>query len=370
MAAASCRASDLGGDWVSELVHRSLRPCSADADSFPECLASLCESLLRGAVLVAGDERHRLVEVEAYLCTQDERHRDLFTHCDELQRTAGQWYFHRSGSSFRGGTYKGLDLTIGHPRGEWLGGVLIRSIAPLSSSSVSTDLEDENGSAGASAEPVDTERSVIEGPCNCVDHLLRCCGAPDIITLVRSPVFRPSAGAPSGVLRLERRLSADGSPRSTWERKEAEAAEERIVRGPRVGLSLKRLSSRPELVSFVARPYRFMRRPESLRKAKHALFLFQLHEARRRRAELRSSDAGSLAQGQEDEILRVARFCSVTAASARKWSAVYDAFDAERWREESFGGRALSVEEECRMLVTCLRRDGHARAAPASRDTL
>jgi len=38
---------------------------------------------------------------------------DPFTHKDPLQQTCGQWYFHKIGAQYKGGTYKGLDLTFG-----------------------------------------------------------------------------------------------------------------------------------------------------------------------------------------------------------------------------------------------------------------
>ncbi len=38
---------------------------------------------------------------------------DPFSHCDAMQQTCAQWYFHKTGGKYRGGTYKGLDVTFG-----------------------------------------------------------------------------------------------------------------------------------------------------------------------------------------------------------------------------------------------------------------
>jgi hypothetical protein len=38
---------------------------------------------------------------------------DPFSHCDAMQQTCAQWYFHKTGGKYRSGTYKGLDVTFG-----------------------------------------------------------------------------------------------------------------------------------------------------------------------------------------------------------------------------------------------------------------
>lgn len=92
--------------------------------------------------------RHRIAELEFYYNTAV--FPDPYPHGDELQRTAGQWcgarqfhpspliatcgnrsvhfcrYFHRTGGTYRSGTFKGLDITIGTDEKNY-GGILIRS---------------------------------------------------------------------------------------------------------------------------------------------------------------------------------------------------------------------------------------------------
>lgn len=79
-------------------------------------------SLLTAVELVAGDRPARLVEVERY------PDGDPFAHRQPIQRLPARWYFHRVGASsgYRGGTYKGLDLTAGD--GTRYEGVLFRAV--------------------------------------------------------------------------------------------------------------------------------------------------------------------------------------------------------------------------------------------------
>lgn len=80
----------------------------------------------------------RILECELY------RHDDPYTHGNERQREIGTFYVHRTGTlandSYKGGTFKGIDITCN-------GGILIRSIHIIGSG------------------------TIIEGPCNVVDHL-------------------------------------------------------------------------------------------------------------------------------------------------------------------------------------------------------
>lgn len=94
--------------------------------------------------------QYRICEIEFYL-NDDKYHKDTFTHGDPIQATNGKWYMHRMTAknpmSFKGGTYKGMDLTFGKP-GQIYGGILIRSIMNIKT------------------------RTHIEGPCNCLDAIL------------------------------------------------------------------------------------------------------------------------------------------------------------------------------------------------------
>jgi hypothetical protein len=56
----------------------------------------------------------------------NEDHPDDFTHRDPTQKIADQFYFHKSGKSYKSGTYKCMDIT-GSIENTYLG-ILVRSI--------------------------------------------------------------------------------------------------------------------------------------------------------------------------------------------------------------------------------------------------
>lgn len=186
----------------------------------------IAEYILNRVYLVVGTSRCRIVEVEYYASP------DPYIHGTPEQATMYRWYFHKagasSGSSFRGGTYKGLDLTFGTVVGDRTsyGGILLRSIQ------------------GPSGE-------IIEGPCKVVDFILRNTGISTITQLVSTySSYPPSATDTTSVLYLE----------------EASIPPLTIFRGPRVGLS----ASHPE---YLMKPLRFTTIPAKLKNGRALLVL-------------------------------------------------------------------------------------------------
>lgn len=129
--------------------------------------AALARALLTRYVLVVGGRALRIEEAEVYF--HAEGWRDPFTHRHPRQGAPGRWYFHRAGASatYRGGSFKGLDLTFGPP-GAW-GGVLIRTISD----------------AG----------DLVTGPSLVVDHLLRSAGARSLAALDDGRAALDTSGA-------------------------------------------------------------------------------------------------------------------------------------------------------------------------------
>jgi hypothetical protein len=116
-----------------------------------DVIASL---LLNGTRLVIASIPHQIVELELYYFGG--QHLDPFAHRDPHQRSWGRWYFHRRGGTLRGGSFKGLDITIG-PR-DAFGGVLIRTLRS-------------------------TDGKLINGCSLCVDHMLSLTGFSSLIDL-------------------------------------------------------------------------------------------------------------------------------------------------------------------------------------------
>jgi 3-methyladenine DNA glycosylase Mpg len=104
----------------------------------------LANLLLNRTVFKVNKHKFRPAEIEFYLYSED--HPDSYVHCHEDQLKYGFWYFHKTGKSYKGGTFKGLDLCLGEE--DTYFGILIRSIYDIQ------------------------EEKLIEGPCNCVNRIL------------------------------------------------------------------------------------------------------------------------------------------------------------------------------------------------------
>jgi 3-methyladenine DNA glycosylase Mpg len=209
-------------DWPSLL--RKREPLDA-------WFTRIAERLLNGSRLVVGRRPYRLVEIEFYYWSKT--HPDPFTHRDPIQFHTGYWYFHRTHGVYRGGSFKGLDLTFG--QGDASGGVLIRGI------------ETPDG-------------ALIDGPSLCVDHLLDATGAATVAELDRA---------------INKRLAWEkGNPLMLEMTETTETTEMRpVFRSPRVGLMLKRVAARTEGPRFLMRPYRYLSEPRRTKKGKLHLVL-------------------------------------------------------------------------------------------------
>lgn len=200
--------------------------------------AAVADTLLNRAELVAAGAPLRVAEVEFYLKSAD--HPDPFAHANAVQRHWGRWYFHRSGGSFRGGSFKGLDLTLGDDPAAV--GVLLRTV-------------------------VTPDGTLIDGPSRLVDYLLRATGAATVAELdAQLP------GAFDAALPVHLRGAADRG-----------AA---VVATARVGLSLKRAGAHPAMPRYVGLRYRFLTEPPRVRPGRPQL-VAALHRDKFSAAEIR-----------------------------------------------------------------------------------
>ena len=210
---------------------RDLLATPADLDDGERArawFATISQRLLNGALLVAGDTLLRPVEIELYY--HGGAHLDPFVHQDPLQKSCGQWYFHRAGEGYRGGSFKGLDVTFG--REDHYGGVLIRSLAR------------EDG-------------RLIDGPCLCVNHLLDLTGHGHVRELDAAIAERPVWDT-SSPLHLRPDDALD--PRD-------------VLYTARVGLTLKRDGDNPARQHYISQPYRALTDPRGVKKGKRQINL-------------------------------------------------------------------------------------------------
>ena len=179
-----------------------------------------CDIINNSQIQVAGVNLD-IAELEIYYHTKD--HPDPYVHQHLDQLTHNCWYFHKQSRSYRGGTFKGLDMTFGDTKSH--GGILIRSVV-------------HNG-------------NLIEGPCKTVNLILTLLGIERIEQLV--PFDGPLLATNSDILKLVVRAE----PTST----------KTIVSGPRVGLSRKEerfgwrylmIGYRFVDISYAIKKYKFM----------------------------------------------------------------------------------------------------------------
>lgn len=170
--------------------------------------------LLNQTSLFIMEQPHRIEEIEFYYRTP--KHDDPFTHGDSHQRQNATWYFHREGGNYRGGSFKGLDITFG-PEDAY-GGILIRTIS--------------------------SDEQQINGCSLCVDHLLK--------TTKLDHVSKLDAHLkPLHVFDQNPYLYLAPHHNST----------RTITQTARVGLTLKRCAQNPTMPDFITRPYRYLTDP-------------------------------------------------------------------------------------------------------------
>ena len=85
-------------------------------ENIEEQFRKIAEELFFEYQLNVNHQVYKLVEIEFYY--NSNKHDDPFVHCDKMQKTNGQWYFHGSG----------IDITFGDNEKNY-GGILIRGVA-------------------------------------------------------------------------------------------------------------------------------------------------------------------------------------------------------------------------------------------------
>lgn len=143
----------------------------------PDDFLNLAQLLLNHAQIVLTNSKtnttynYSIIELECYL--KNEKFEDHYTHCDPDQKQFACWYFHRSkpGGPYKAGTFKGLDLTLGHQNGYF--GILIRSIRRNKYGLDNPEMADEPNI-----------KDFVVGPCNVVNQILQATGFDSIAQLV------------------------------------------------------------------------------------------------------------------------------------------------------------------------------------------
>lgn len=191
----------------------------------------LAKYILFNSRLMANNIPYRFLEIELYIYT--DTHKDIFTHRHSKQKNMLKWYFHQMSEkegSYKGGTFKGLDIACGFNGG--YGGILIRSIM------------NEN------------DNTVIEGPCNVVNALLKQVTIDSVSDLVGKMNGNLSC-LDNDYIKLENKTYA----------------EHQIYKAPRIGLTLKG-SNKEEKENYINSHYRYILLNDKVKKEKKKFVLF------------------------------------------------------------------------------------------------
>jgi len=122
-----------------------------------QVVQKIADTMLNSYVLMVDGKEYRVAEIEFYIKTdfQKNGHIDSYTHGDPNQKRFAKWYLHRyPNGSYKGGTYKGLDLTLGNKNTYF--GILIRAI-----------YDESTG-------------IIVEGPCKVVNKILEHYNCTDV----------------------------------------------------------------------------------------------------------------------------------------------------------------------------------------------
>jgi len=200
-------------------------PSEGDVSSW---FGRMAQIILNHSLLRTGNQDLRPVETEFYY--HGPGHPDPFTHQHPIQAECGKWYFHRQGTGYRAGSFKGLDLSTGcdaTTQSPAFGGILLRG------------LQVENG-------------KVIDGPSLCVDQILKLNTFTHPAQLDRAIANRVAWDDQNPL-----RLVASQLPQRA------------IYQSPRIGLNLKGQHDAARL--FLGRQDRYLSMPDQTRKGKSLL---------------------------------------------------------------------------------------------------
>jgi hypothetical protein len=198
-------------------------------DEYLYWFRSLCSIIMNSFAIQFGKCKARITELEPYYNDDGKGkefakiHIDDTTHCNELQRTFGTWYFHRTGtfatSGFKTISYLGLDMCFGSKFCAF--GILIRAIEIIEPLQPPKQ-EYEYGPSNSLTKRVFPELGVPHGSVKEKYH-------PLMRTIEKTPIFENT------ILKLVPHHFTD---------------QQKVIFAPRIGLGTKK--------KFSLKPYRYM----------------------------------------------------------------------------------------------------------------
>jgi hypothetical protein len=273
---------------LSELLDACTEGNPTQASQFVPHFEKIAQFLSQQVVIQLGtDTLVRIAELEFYYTTNGKEHKDPFSHQHPYQLNRSSWYFHRStaklDSNYKGGSYKGLDISIGDKTRKIHAGVLIRSFVKLEKKKLET----------------------LEGPCKCVDFILKKNGVDSIDSLVTK--------------KMKNKLSIEENRDVLCVRLKSDLTEDEqkalfpsnkynvLYSGPRVGLTLKKTDHIADRRIFIMKPYRYYTAPSEMKKGKNLMIASQFYKdyfadgTEQVQQEEEEKDAETDTEGSEDD---------------------------------------------------------------------
>jgi hypothetical protein len=253
---------------VLELLNIQEAP-QLEASQFETHFDSIADGLLNNCILYINQIPHRLAEIEFYY--YGHHHLDPFAHRDALQKTRGNWYFHKTNNRYREGTFKGIDITFGDDSS--YGGILVRTIEM--------------------AQP-NHPRTIVCGPSLTVDRILELTKQKSITDFVKSYGIEAVPKPGDDVQERALYLAFDDSLKHR-----------EIVKSPRVGLSLRKYAT--DMEKYFGKHYRYLTLPSKITKGKN-LMTVGLYQRGKTRADISHMIGSSLkAVGKYIEMFEVGK---------------------------------------------------------------
>jgi len=176
----------------------------------------------------------RICEIEFYL--KSEIHPDPYTHCNADQLKYGTYYFHRHpNGTYKSGTFKGMDITLGDEVSGSYFGILIRAVYNIQT------------------------EEFIEGPCNTVNAILKCLELDSIESLTDNTSLNVWENSSNLILQPIKRSNSKSDDKVPYEE---------IFYGPRIGLGEPTTEFHH---IYVDAPYRFVIMKDQIKKKKTTL---------------------------------------------------------------------------------------------------
>ena len=196
---------------------------------------AIADIIMNYHLLLANNNAFRICEIEFYL--KSDYHPDPYTHCDPDQLKYGTYYFHKHGTgTYKSGTFKGVDITLGDDTVTSYFGILIRSLYNIKT------------------------KEFTEGPCNSVNAILKCYDLESIDSLTNNLSLN--------IWKNNRNLILQPIERNNSKSLKNKFPYEEIYFGPRIGLG----EPQTELHHiYVNSPYRFVIMKDMIKKQKKML---------------------------------------------------------------------------------------------------